>query len=122
MLSKLKNLKLSKITIISIAILISLALCFGFFYAALINQEKQKMEVSVLEISPYTEEVSISGKEITQNYAVTTINGKKYINNLNTVKLLLKGTDENYSGNSLTASNIVVKVGGSVVTPKIKTL
>ena len=122
MLSKLKNLKLSKITIISIAILISLALCFGFFYAALINQEKQKMEVSVLEISPYTEEVSISGKEITQNYAVTTINGKKYINNLNTVKLLLKGTDENYSGNSLTASNIVVKVGGSVVTPKTKTL
>ena len=122
MLSKLKNLKLSKITIISIAILISLALCFGFFYAALINQEKQKMEVSVLEISPYTEEVSISGKEITQNYAVTTINGKKYINNLNTVKLLLKGIDENYSGNSLTASNIVVKVGGSVVTPKIKTL
>ena len=80
------------------------------------------MEVSVLEISPYTEEVSISGKEITQNYAVTTINGKKYINNLNTVKLLLKGTDENYSGNSLTASNIVVKVGGSVVTPKTKTL
>ena len=122
MLSKLKNLKLSKITIISISILISLALCFGFFYAALINQEKQKMEVSVLEISPYTEEVSISGKEITQNYAVTTINGKKYINNLNTVKLLLKGTDENYSGNSLTASNIVVKVGGSVVTPKTKTL
>ena len=122
MLSKLKNLKLSKITIIIIAILISLALCFGFFYAALINQEKQKMEVSVLEISPYTEEVSISGKEITQNYAVTTINGKKYINNLNTVKLLLKGTDENYSGNSLTASNIVVKVGGSVVTPKTKTL
>ena len=122
MLSKLKNLKLSKITIISIAILISLALCFGFFYAALINQEKQKMEVSVLEISPYTEEVSISGKEITQNYAVTTINDKKYINNLNTVKLLLKGTDENYSGNSLTASNIVVKVGGSVVTPKTKTL
>ena len=122
MLSKLKNLKLSKITIISISILISLALCFGFFYAALINQEKQKMEVSVLEISPYTEEVSISGKEITQNYAVTTINGKKYINNLNTVKLLLKGTDENYSGNSLTASNIVVKVGCSVVTPKTKTL
>ena len=122
MLSKLKNLKLSKITIISISILISLALCFGFFYAALINQEKQKMEVSVLEISPYMEEVSISGKEITQNYAVTTINGKKYINNLNTVKLLLKGTDENYSGNSLTASNIVVKVGGSVVTPKTKTL
>ena len=122
MLSKLKNLKLSKITIISISILISLALCFGFFYAALINQEKQKMEVSVLEISPYTEEVSISGKEITQNYAFTTINGKKYINNLNTVKLLLKGTDENYSGNSLTASNIVVKVGGSVVTPKTKTL
>ena len=122
MLSKLKNLKLNKITIISISILISLALCFGFFYAALINQEKQKMEVSVLEISPYTEEVSISGKEITQNYAVTTINGKKYINNLNTVKLLLKGTDENYSGNSLTASNIVVKVGGSVVTPKTKTL
>ena len=122
MLSKLKNLKLSKITIISISILISLALCFGFFYAALINQEKQKMEVSVLEISPYTEEVSISGKEITQNYAVTTINGKKDINNLNTVKLLLKGTDENYSGNSLTASNIVVKVGGSVVTPKTKTL
>ena len=122
MLSKLKNLKLSKITIISISILISLDLCFGFFYAALINQEKQKMEVSVLEISPYTEEVSISGKEITQNYAVTTINGKKYINNLNTVKLLLKGTDENYSGNSLTASNIVVKVGGSVVTPKTKTL
>jgi len=122
MLSKLKNLKLSKIIIISISILISLALCFGFFYAALINQEKQKMEVSVLEISPYTEEVSISGKEITQNYAVTTINGKKYINNLNTVKLLLKGTDENYSGNSLTASNIVVKVGGSVVTPKTKTL
>ena len=122
MLSKLKNLKLSKITIISISILISLALCFGFFYAALINQEKQKMEVSVLEISPYMEEVSISGKEITQNYAVTTINGKKYINNLNTVKLLLKGTDENYSGNSLTPSNIVVKVGGSVVTPKTKTL
>ena len=122
MLSKLKNLKLSKITIISISILISLALCFCFFYAALINQEKQKMEVSVLEISPYMEEVSISGKEITQNYAVTTINGKKYINNLNTVKLLLKGTDENYSGNSLTASNIVVKVGGSVVTPKTKTL
>ena len=122
MLSKLKKLKLNKIAIISISILISLALCFGFFYAALINQEKQKMEVSVLEISPYTEEVSISGKEITQNYAVTTINGKKYINNLNTVKLLLKGTDENYSGNSLTASNIVVKVGGSVVTPKTKTL
>ena len=122
MLSKLKKLKLNKIAIISISILISLALCFGFFYAALINQEKQKMEVSVLEISPYTEELSIAGKEITQNYAVTTINGKKYINNLNTVKLLLKGTDENYSGNSLTASNIVVKVGGSVVTPKTKTL
>ncbi len=122
MLSKLKKLKLNKIAIISISILISLALCFGFFYAALINQEKQKMEVSVLEISPYTEKLSIAGKEITQNYAVTTINGKKYINNLNTVKLLLKGTDENYSGNSLTASNIVVKVGGSVVTPKTKTL
>ena len=73
MLSKLKNLKLSKITIISIAILISLALCFGFFYAALINQEKQKMEVSVLEISPYTEELSIAGKEITQQLMARSI-------------------------------------------------
>lgn len=109
-------------TIVVLAITIIMVLLCYLVFNLISIQDSKKMQIKVLEITPYTETSSIVGQDVEKAYAVATINGKKYINKLNTVKLLLQGTDENYSGSSLTANNIVVKVGGNTITPTTKTL
>lgn len=110
------------ITILTIILLFAVILLYYLNNIVQTDQNNSKMEVSVVEIVPYKETTSIAGKELQKSYALATINGQRYINSKNIIKLMLKGTDENYSKSLLKANNIVVKVGGKTVTPETKVL
>ena len=45
-----------------------------------------------------------------------------YKNSSSTIQVTINGTDANYNGNSLTADNVTVKVGGTAVTLSTKSL
>ena len=134
--------KNSKIIMLVLAVmtLFMTVICTALLNITDTQEETPKMSVKVLEISGYSDENNklandeeignevniennqIAGKEKPKLNALAEVDGVKFININNTVVLQLDGTDLNYKTNTLTTNDIIVKVGGQEVTPRVKQL